>query len=160
MEHSYITVQYRLLLTPRPSTDSIELLPFSSLFEGFADELESNIYRTQNTNIKFANEHYWRTVNPLLSPWGTGGGGLFISSPFEEARWGGELIETGTYLRSRINTHTVFQSLLTNTVYNLLRRIIRGGDGGGGIMEREGLLNIVLLRDLSENSGGKGGWEF
>ena len=59
MEYCYINVQYRLLiLTPRPSTDSIELLPFSSLFEGFADELESNNYCTQNANIKFANEHY------------------------------------------------------------------------------------------------------
>ena len=57
-------------------------------------------------------------------------------------------------MRSQINTHTVLQSLLTNTVYNLLRRIIRGGDRGG-LMEREGLLNIVLLRDLSENSRGK-----
>ena len=27
-------------------------------------------------------------------------------------------------------------------------------------MEREGLLNIVLLRDLSENSRGKGGGNF
>ena len=62
-------------------------------------------------------------------------------------------------MRSRINTHTVLQSLLTNTVYNLLRRIIRGGDRGG-LMEREGLLNIVLLRDLSENSRGKGGGNF
>ena len=69
------------------------------------------------------------------------------------------LIETGNYLRSRINTHTVLQSLLTNTVYNLLRRIIRAGDRGG-LMEREGLLNIVLLRDLSENSRGEGGWDF
>ena len=155
MEYSYITVQYRLLLTPRPSTDSIELLPFSSLFEGFADELESNIYCTQNTNIKFANAHYWHTVNPLLSPWG---GVLIYFKPI--LRGGrGYLIETGNYLRSRINTHTVLQSLLTNTVYNLLRRLIRGGDGGG-IMEREGLLNIVLLRHLSENSRGEGGWEF
>ena len=80
MEYSYITVQYRLLLTPRPSTDSIELLPFSSLFEGFADELESNIYCTQNTNIKFANAHYWHTVNPLLSPWGRGGGAYLFQA--------------------------------------------------------------------------------
>ena len=157
MEYSYITVQYRLLLTPRPSTDSIELLPFSSLFEGFADELESNIYCTQNTNIKFANAHYWHTVNPLLSPWG-GGGGAYVFQAHLKRREG-VLNRDGELLRSRINTHTVLQSLLTNTVYNLLRRIIRGGDRGG-LMEREGLLNIVLLRDLSENSRGEGGWEF
>lgn len=54
MEYSYITVQYRLLLTARPSTDSIELLPFSSLFEGFADELESNIivHKIPSSNLQ------------------------------------------------------------------------------------------------------------
>ena len=30
-----------LPLTARPSTDSIELLPFSSFFEGFVEELKS-----------------------------------------------------------------------------------------------------------------------
>ena len=33
--------QKKLSLTARPSTDSIELLPFSSFFEGFVEELKS-----------------------------------------------------------------------------------------------------------------------
>lgn len=31
----------KLSLTARPSTDSIEVLPFSSFFEGFVEEVES-----------------------------------------------------------------------------------------------------------------------
>ena len=34
-------VLFNSLLTARPSTDSIELLPFSSFFKGFVNELES-----------------------------------------------------------------------------------------------------------------------
>ena len=52
---------------------------------------------------------------------------------------GGGLLETGTYLRSQINPQKVWQSLLTNTIYNLLRRIIKGGEWGG-------LINFLPLK--------------
>ena len=41
--HSAVRSNAKLLLTARPSTDSMELEPFSSFFEGFVEELDSAI---------------------------------------------------------------------------------------------------------------------